>query len=239
MYHAHRLEVFMMKEMECDSSVVEIKLFRAIMDETQTSGDEGFFPGCSSVHQKRSEPEPSCVSVKSDESMIEPMRFKSGDKQTVLSSVHQKRSEPESSCVSVKSDESIIEPMRFSGDKQTVLSSVHQKRSEAESSCLSLKSDTSVIQQLDFKSGDTRPGLSHEVLNTFRSNLMKKFECLYEGTVKQGNPTLVKEIYTELYITEKQKMDVFDLKEFIGAQHKGIEVFQYLLPVFKDSSSVR
>ncbi len=29
-----------------------------------------------------------------------------------------------------------------------------------------------------------------------------KFQCLYEGTATQGNPTLLNEIYTELYITE-------------------------------------
>ncbi len=42
-----------------------------------------------------------------------------------------------------------------------------------------------------------------ELLETFRSN-MKKFECLYEGTSKQGNPTMLNEIYTELYITESE-----------------------------------
>ncbi|KAI2657308.1 Protein NLRC3 [Labeo rohita] len=38
----------------------------------------------------------------------------------------------------------------------------------------------------------------------FRSNLMKKFGRLYEGTATQGNPTLLNEIYTELYITESE-----------------------------------
>ncbi|CAM4548227.1 unnamed protein product [Leuciscus chuanchicus] len=51
------------------------------------------------------------------------------------------------------------------------------------------------------------PGFSHdskpaEVLKTLRSNLRKKFECLCEGISKQRNPTLLNEIYTELYITE-------------------------------------
>uniref|UniRef100_A0A8C1M4R6 NACHT domain-containing protein n=1 Tax=Cyprinus carpio TaxID=7962 RepID=A0A8C1M4R6_CYPCA len=49
---------------------------------------------------------------------------------------------------------------------------------------------------------------SHEALNTFRSNLMKKFERLYEGTAKQGNPTLLNEIYTELYITESESGEI-------------------------------
>ncbi len=43
---------------------------------------------------------------------------------------------------------------------------------------------------------------SQLVQSTFKSNLLKKFQSLYEGTAKQGNPTLLDEIYTELYITE-------------------------------------
>uniref|UniRef100_G3PMM7 NACHT domain-containing protein n=1 Tax=Gasterosteus aculeatus TaxID=69293 RepID=G3PMM7_GASAC len=35
-----------------------------------------------------------------------------------------------------------------------------------------------------------------------KSNLKKKFQCVFEGIVKAGNPTLLNEIYTELYITE-------------------------------------
>ncbi|XP_043092027.1 uncharacterized protein LOC122342296 [Puntigrus tetrazona] len=143
-------------------SVLKIKLFRFIMNERQTSGDEEYFPACSSVHQKRSEAEPSCVSMKSDWSMNEPIRFKSED-------------------------------------SQPGLSSVHQKRSEAESSCVSMKRETSVIQSLDFK---------RRVLDTLRSNLLKKFECLCEGTAMQRNPTLLNEIYTELYITESERGEI-------------------------------
>uniref|UniRef100_A0A4W5RL73 B30.2/SPRY domain-containing protein n=1 Tax=Hucho hucho TaxID=62062 RepID=A0A4W5RL73_9TELE len=35
-----------------------------------------------------------------------------------------------------------------------------------------------------------------------KSNLKKKFQCIFEGIAKQGNPTLLNKIYTELYITE-------------------------------------
>ncbi|XP_073694435.1 NACHT, LRR and PYD domains-containing protein 3-like [Garra rufa] len=55
---------------------------------------------------------------------------------------------------------------------------------------------------------DFSPGCSSEVLNTFRSNLMKKFERLYEGTATQGNPILLNEIYTELYITESESGEI-------------------------------
>ncbi|KAL0175362.1 hypothetical protein M9458_031330, partial [Cirrhinus mrigala] len=34
------------------------------------------------------------------------------------------------------------------------------------------------------------------------------FDCLYEGTAKQGNPTLLNEIYTELYITESESGEI-------------------------------
>ncbi|ROJ25390.1 NLR family CARD domain-containing protein 3 [Anabarilius grahami] len=87
-------------------------------------------------------------------------------------------------------------------------SSVHQKRSEPESSCVSMRSDESMGHKIHFPSGDTQTDLSHEVLNRFRSNLMKKFECLYEGTAQQGNPTLLNEIYTELYITESESGEI-------------------------------
>uniref|UniRef100_A0A8C1H7V2 FISNA domain-containing protein n=1 Tax=Cyprinus carpio carpio TaxID=630221 RepID=A0A8C1H7V2_CYPCA len=87
-------------------------------------------------------------------------------------------------------------------------SSVQQKRSEAEPSCVSVRSDWSMHHSVKFKSGDTKTDLRHEVLNRFRSNLLKKFEHLYEGTATQGNPTLLNEIYTELYITESESGEI-------------------------------
>uniref|UniRef100_A0A665TPL9 NACHT domain-containing protein n=1 Tax=Echeneis naucrates TaxID=173247 RepID=A0A665TPL9_ECHNA len=35
-----------------------------------------------------------------------------------------------------------------------------------------------------------------------KSSLKKKFQCVFEGISKAGNPTLLNQIYTELYITE-------------------------------------
>uniref|UniRef100_A0A3Q4I5Y7 B30.2/SPRY domain-containing protein n=1 Tax=Neolamprologus brichardi TaxID=32507 RepID=A0A3Q4I5Y7_NEOBR len=35
-----------------------------------------------------------------------------------------------------------------------------------------------------------------------KSALKKKFQCVFEGIAKEGNPTLLNQIYTELYITE-------------------------------------
>ncbi|KAI2664022.1 NLR family CARD domain-containing protein 3 [Labeo rohita] len=129
------------------------------MDDTQTSRDEDFSPGV----------------------LYEIF--------TVLCSVHQKRSEPEPSCVSMKSDWSMGRQHNFS-------------------LVLPLRSVVPVLWKKHDQSMNQPQDSSHEVLNTFRSNLMKKFERLYEGTAVQGNPTLLNEIYTELYITESESGEI-------------------------------
>ncbi|CAM4721262.1 unnamed protein product [Leuciscus chuanchicus] len=183
----------------------QFQLFSFIMEDTQKSRD--FSPGCSSLQQERSEPEPSCVSMRSDESIDHPVNFKSDDTQADLSSLQQERSEPEPSCVSMRSDESIDHPVNFkSDDTQADLRSIPPQRS-AVTKPICKKNDQSMNQLQDFNES-RYAGVSHEVFKTFRSNLMKKFECLYEGTAKQGNPTLLNEIYTELYITESESGEI-------------------------------
>nr|XP_055053349.1 NACHT, LRR and PYD domains-containing protein 3-like [Misgurnus anguillicaudatus] len=166
------------------------------MDQTQST-DEDFSPECSSVHRKRSDPESSCVSIKSDQSMDQPLNIISEEKRPALNSVHQKRSDPQSSCVSMKSDQSMDQPLNFiSGEKQPALKVNHSAGPITEP-------DKSESQPQDF-SDNIGPGFSHEseVLNTFRLSLSKRYQCVFEGTAKQRNPTLLNEIYTELYITE-------------------------------------
>uniref|UniRef100_UPI0037E8C12E NLR family CARD domain-containing protein 3-like isoform X2 n=1 Tax=Semicossyphus pulcher TaxID=241346 RepID=UPI0037E8C12E len=46
-----------------------------------------------------------------------------------------------------------------------------------------------------------------------RSNLKQKFQCVFEGIAKAGNPTLLNQIYTELYITEGGTGEVNDEHE--------------------------
>ncbi|XP_077952918.1 protein NLRC3-like isoform X1 [Gasterosteus aculeatus] len=47
------------------------------------------------------------------------------------------------------------------------------------------------------------PGLHAAVCQReLKSNLKKKFQCVFEGIAKAGNTTLLNEIFTELYITE-------------------------------------
>ncbi|XP_050923949.1 NACHT, LRR and PYD domains-containing protein 3-like isoform X2 [Lates calcarifer] len=49
--------------------------------------------------------------------------------------------------------------------------------------------------------------------HNLKSNLKKKFQCLFEGISKAGNPTLLNQIYTELYITEGGTGEVNDEHE--------------------------
>ncbi|KAK9521484.1 hypothetical protein VZT92_021285 [Zoarces viviparus] len=85
-----------------------------------------------------------------------------------------------------------------------------------------------------------------------KSNLKKKF--VFEGIAKAGNPTLLNQIYTELYITEggtagvndehewsalvfillssEKDLDVFDLKKYSASE----EALLRLLPVVKASN---
>ncbi|XP_013763638.1 protein NLRC3-like, partial [Pundamilia nyererei] len=47
----------------------------------------------------------------------------------------------------------------------------------------------------------------------FKSALKKRFQCVFEGIAKAGNPTLLNQIYTELYITEGGTAGVNDEHE--------------------------
>uniref|UniRef100_A0AAZ1Y512 NACHT domain-containing protein n=2 Tax=Oreochromis aureus TaxID=47969 RepID=A0AAZ1Y512_OREAU len=46
-----------------------------------------------------------------------------------------------------------------------------------------------------------------------KSNLKNKFQCVFEGIAKAGNPTLLNQIYTEFYITEGGTAEVNDEHE--------------------------
>ncbi|XP_067231607.1 NLR family CARD domain-containing protein 3-like isoform X4 [Chanodichthys erythropterus] len=167
----------------------------------------------SQSHSQRSNSPSSCVSMKSDQSIDPPLKFKGRPTSTDLSQSHSQRSNSsKSSCVSMKSDQSIDPPLKFKGrHTSTDLSHLHSLRSNSsKSSCVSMNSDR-LDTLATFKGKQTSTDLSHDsqlVQSTFKSNLLKKFQCLYEGTAVQGNPTLLNEIYTELYITESESGEI-------------------------------
>ncbi|XP_059361664.1 protein NLRC3-like [Carassius carassius] len=127
-----------------------------------------------------------------------------------------------------------------SGDEDLFpgFSSVHQKRSEAESSCVSVKSDTSMIDPLNFKSGDSQPGIRdirleyligdlqqnsrqlkydelQRVKDQHKAIMKKKNERLFEGHNLQKNDTLLKRIYTQLYIIDGEREGVNEEHEVL------------------------
>ncbi|KAF4080722.1 hypothetical protein AMELA_G00174550, partial [Ameiurus melas] len=72
--------------------------------------------------RKRSDsPEPSCVSMKSDASMVPPLYFRNKDSTSVHSKRKRRTSDsPEPSCVSMKSDVSMDPPNNFkNGDSSS------------------------------------------------------------------------------------------------------------------------
>ncbi|KAK3544574.1 hypothetical protein QTP86_017366, partial [Hemibagrus guttatus] len=125
-------------------------------------------------------PAPSCISMKSDESMHLPLGFKDGDSSLLHSKLQGKRSEsPAPSCISMKSDQSMDVPLWFKDG------------------------DSSLLHRHDPESAAV-----NEFQKKFRLNLMKKFQCLNGVIINPGTQTLLNEIYTELYITEGDSGEV-------------------------------
>ncbi|XP_062853687.1 protein NLRC3-like isoform X1 [Trichomycterus rosablanca] len=59
-----------------------------------------------------------------------------------------------------------------------------------------------IQQKMIRHAGSDSTSAGPEVQKKLKLNLIKKFQCVNEVITKQGNPTLLNEIYTELYITE-------------------------------------
>ncbi|XP_059369681.1 uncharacterized protein LOC132107588 [Carassius carassius] len=104
---------------------------------------------------------------------------------------------PAPSCVSINSAQSIELPVFFR----------HKQRLHTRRQCQSCDGKKPALREC---STDCQHA---EVHNKHISDLWKIFHCLCEGTEKQGNPTLLSEIYTELYITEGGSGEINDEHE--------------------------
>ncbi|XP_055776560.1 uncharacterized protein LOC129853998 isoform X1 [Salvelinus fontinalis] len=190
------------------------------------------------IKRKRpASPVPSCVSMKSDWSMGQPINFREGDFSTEQRN-QQERSESE--ILSVQSSQShqtdlasifclleenimtfvknelkmfkrILSPELPEGfesqkqDKEVVDAEDEKQESSAREGALKITQH--VLRKMNQKDlADILEKNSDELAVIFqhelKSNLKKKFQCVFEGIAKQGNPTLLNKIYTELYITE-------------------------------------
>ncbi|XP_078109905.1 NACHT, LRR and PYD domains-containing protein 3-like isoform X2 [Sander vitreus] len=162
------------------------------------------------------EPEPSCVSFKSDRSNYRLINFK-GEQPYAEKRIHQRpdSAEPEPSCVSFKSDWSNNRLIDFKGQQPTAEKRVDQESSEVPSGQSAQQHQTHLdsifmLLEEDIVTLRSSAGVCKRKL---KSNLNKKFQCVFEGIAKAGNPTLLNEMFTEIYITEEGTAEVNDEHE--------------------------
>ncbi|XP_050956962.1 LOW QUALITY PROTEIN: uncharacterized protein LOC127157747 [Labeo rohita] len=158
----------------------------------------------SALRQKSNSLESSCVSMWSDKSMDKPLGFTG---EHTSSALRQRSNSLESS--SVRSDKSMDKPLGFTGGHAS--SALRRRSNSVVSSSVSIKSEQSIVTPETLKGKHTSADLSIDselIQSTFKSKLLKKFQCLSDLTLDQGNPTLLNEIYTELYITESESGEI-------------------------------
>ncbi|XP_074479263.1 NACHT, LRR and PYD domains-containing protein 3-like isoform X12 [Sebastes fasciatus] len=121
---------------------------------TTLRGDHDSQTRAQRIHQEPDspEPEPSCVSMKSDWSMDPPPAFKDGHHSDKKRRKLEKP-EPEPSCVSMKSDWSMGHRPAFKDGRHSDEQRRKLEKPEPEPSCVSMKSDWSMGHPLAFKDG--------------------------------------------------------------------------------------
>ncbi|XP_053364067.1 NACHT, LRR and PYD domains-containing protein 12-like [Clarias gariepinus] len=140
---------------------------------------------------------PSCVSMKSDASMNQPINFKAGDSSPLHSKLQGERSGSAApSCISMKSDASMHQPITFKAGDSSPLHSDLQKTGDRTG------------KNIRDTGHDPESAAVNEFQKKFKLNLMKQFQFLNGVIINLGTQTLLNEIYTELYITEGDSGDV-------------------------------
>ncbi|XP_047657984.1 NLR family CARD domain-containing protein 3-like [Tachysurus fulvidraco] len=141
---------------------------------------------------KRSDsPEPSCVSMKSDQSMGYPDNSRGRDSSTDVLMEGKRSDSPEPSCVSMKSDQSMGNPYNFRDSSTDVR--MEGKRSDSpEPSCVSMKSDQSMGKPYNVRdrdsSTDVRPqksNISTNQLDSIFKELEHKVITLIKNELKR------------------------------------------------------
>ncbi|XP_058470226.1 NLR family CARD domain-containing protein 3-like [Solea solea] len=158
--------------------------------------------GCVEEDEDRAEsPGPSGLSVKSDQSMETPLTF---SHEPGASETNRWRS----AMNQIKDSEEEAPPSKTTlCEEHEGQRRIHQQRPDSAGpgpgpSCVSMKSDRSMDEPVTFKQEQSCCLGASACRRELKSNLKKKFQCLFEGVAKAGNPTLLNEIFTELYITE-------------------------------------
>ncbi|XP_047675413.1 NACHT, LRR and PYD domains-containing protein 3-like [Tachysurus fulvidraco] len=170
---------------------------------------------------KRSDlPEPSCVSMKSDWSMEQPIRFRDGDSSTDV--------RPQKSNISTKQLDSIFKELehkvitliknelkRFRKLLSPDYPACTEREVEDEEDLHSvrdgaLKITLHVLKNMNHTdlANTLHNKLAFVYQTKLKSNLREKFKIINEGISQHGSSALLNEIYTELYITEGWSGDI-------------------------------
>ncbi|XP_062396121.1 NACHT, LRR and PYD domains-containing protein 12-like isoform X1 [Sardina pilchardus] len=139
-------------------------------------------------------PVPSCVSMKSDQSMDQPPKLSSGPPQSDMKSQKHRPVSPVPSCVSMKSDQSMDQPPKLSsGPPQSDINVGRIHLTEPAPVNRTELTDTHILKR---------------TLMIHKASMKGRFETICEGIIRSGTQTLLNKIYTELYITEGESEGV-------------------------------
>uniref|UniRef100_A0A8C1WAY2 NACHT domain-containing protein n=1 Tax=Cyprinus carpio TaxID=7962 RepID=A0A8C1WAY2_CYPCA len=145
-----------------------------------------------SFQQERSDSsDPSVLSMKSDRSMQMPIHLKNGSEGKSLQKERSDSSAP--SVLSMKSDRSMQMPIHLNGSPPLTL------RDSLTKSCQNAVKTGSFPEEFIHQCDSEKPDVK---IHRFKSEIKKKHLYIFEGFAKQGNPTLLNEVYIDLYITE-------------------------------------
>ncbi|KAM6933570.1 protein NLRC3-like [Xenentodon cancila] len=187
------------------------------------------------VHQKRDslEHESSCLSLKSNDSKKRLIDFK-GDQLSSSERVDQKSSEPPSG-PSVQQHQTQLDSIFLLLEDNIVMFVKNElKKIQRVLSLDYPESLGNLLEDEDEELRRSREAFVKITVNFLRrmkqeelaehlqsnvsaavcekrltSKLKEKYQCVFEGVVKAGNPTLLQQIYTELYITEGGTGEVY------------------------------
>uniref|UniRef100_A0A8C2JA47 Uncharacterized protein n=1 Tax=Cyprinus carpio TaxID=7962 RepID=A0A8C2JA47_CYPCA len=212
-------------------------------------------------NKRAASPEPSCVSMRSDQSMPEPLHFSTGAVTFNSRRKRKRAASPEPSCVSMKIDQSKPEPPKFSDGSVTFNSSDTENKRAAspKPSCVSMRSDQSMPEPLHFSTGsvtfnprdDQTGDLQQDsqqpddqlqrVKDQHKTSMKNKYERLFEGINLHENQTLLNRIYTQLYIIEgesegmNEEHEVLQMEKTARTQHSQ-DTPIYCSDIFKASA---
>ncbi|KAK7165610.1 hypothetical protein R3I93_005621 [Phoxinus phoxinus] len=166
--------------------------------------------------QGTASPEPSCVSMKSNDSIIQPPGVSDGAVTSDLRSL--RTASPEPSCVSMKSNQSIIQPPGVSDG--AVISEPRQHNA-----AVVLLEETANLQK------PVNDKLQR-VKDQHKTSMKNKYERLFEGNKLQDNQTLLNRIYTQLYIIEGEREGVNEEHEVLQMEKTASTQYSQDNPIY-------